>query len=60
MFGATNLVIQRENGEQVVRLPRVTDAVGSALRRVYGEGGHLPHEFDRLLHDIDRVSRRHH
>jgi hypothetical protein len=60
MFCAANLVIQRDNGEQVVRMPRATDAVGSALRNVYGEGGGIPHDLAMLLRDIDRASQRSH
>jgi hypothetical protein len=48
-------MIQRDNGEQVVRTPRATDAVGSALRNVYGEGGGIPHDLTILLRDIDRA-----
>ena len=55
MFCATSLMIQRDNGEQVVRTPRATDAVGSALRNVYGEGGGIPHDLTILLRDIDRA-----
>jgi hypothetical protein len=60
MFCATDLVTQRDNGEQVVRTPRATDAVGSALRNVYGENSGIPHDLSVLLRKIDQVSYRHH
>jgi len=60
MTFATSLVIQRDNGEQIVRMPRATDAIGQSLRRVYGEGADIPPQWVPLLRDIDRVSRHHH
>ncbi len=60
MTFATSLVIQRDNGEQVVRMPRATDAIGHSLRSVYGEGAGIPPQWESLLRDIDQVSRRHH
>ena len=57
MFSATPLMIQRDNGEQVVRMPRASDGVGSALRRVYGEGDGIPPDLAALLGEIDRASR---
>ena len=60
MTFATSLVIQRDNGEQIVRMPRATDAIGQSLRRVYGEGADIPLQWVPLLRDIDLVSRHHH
>ncbi len=60
MIFATSLVIQRDDGEQIVRMPRATDAIGQSLRSVYGEGAGIPPQWAPLLRDIDRVSRRHH
>jgi hypothetical protein len=48
-----------DRGEQVVRMPRPGDALGTALRHVYPEE-RLPDELAALLRQIDRTSSRHH
>lgn len=40
--------------DQVVRRPRPTDAIGAALRGVFGEGGTLPADMARLLQRLER------
>ena len=39
--------------DQVVRRPRPTDAIGAALRGVFGEGDSLPSDMARLLQRLD-------
>ena len=46
-----------DNG--VVRRPMPGDALGSALRQVYGDDPGLPDEMLRLLRTLDRSSRSH-
>ena len=43
----------------VVRRPMPGDALGSALRGVYGETPMLPDDMARLLRELDRENRRH-
>lgn len=40
--------------EQVVRRPRATDAIGSALRGVFGADSGLPADMARLLQRLER------
>ena len=42
-------------GDYIVRRPRSTDALGHALRGVFGDTP-LPDEFMVLLHRLDRVT----
>lgn len=41
-------------GEQIVRLPRVTDAIGAALRNAYGSPASAPDDMLAMLRRIDR------
>ena len=41
--------------DQIVRRPRPTDAIGAALRGVFGEGAALPPDMMRLLQKLDRT-----
>jgi len=48
-----------DRGEQVVRMPRPGDALGTALRHVYPEE-RLPDDLTALLRQIDHGTTRHH
>jgi hypothetical protein len=43
-----------EEGGTVLRRPRITDAIGAALRRAYGDYARLPTEWQRSLDALDR------
>ena len=58
MYSAS-LFIDRA-GEQVIRTPRASDAVGGALQTAYPLGGTtLPEEMVALLQKLDRQQRPH-
>lgn len=51
--------IARVDDDWVVRRPMPGDALGSALRVVYGDSTALPEDMLRLLRNLDRLSRGH-
>lgn len=51
--------IARVDDDGVVRRPMPSDALGSALRVVYGDGTALPEDMLRLLRNLDRPLRGH-
>ncbi|HEX8484105.1 MAG TPA: hypothetical protein VF643_01850 [Sphingomonas sp.] len=51
--------IPRTDEFGVVRRPLPSDALGSALRDIYGELPPLPEDMRRLLHMLDRAPRGH-
>lgn len=51
--------IARVDDDGVVRRPMPGDALGSALRVVYGDNTALPEDMLRLLRNLDRLSRGH-
>ena len=51
--------IDRIDDQGVVRRPMPSDALGSALRGVYGEPAQLPEDMLRLLRTLDRPLRGH-
>lgn len=53
MSWSTNLMIDNGRGEQVVRRPRASDAVGSALRDSFRVGGGLPEDMLAVLRRLD-------
>jgi hypothetical protein len=52
-MSALSLSVSRE-GEQVVRRPRATDAIGAALRGAFGCPA-LPEDMARLVRRLDRT-----
>lgn len=55
------LIISREgDGQQVVRAPRTTDALGHALRGAFDDRAGLPDDMARLLRQMDSIPRRLH
>ncbi len=59
MMTAASLCIDRAGGEQIVRPPRVTDDVGTALRDAFPAGAGLPDDILALLRKLDRPGRVH-
>ncbi|WP_162233425.1 hypothetical protein [Sphingomonas sp. Leaf38] len=54
----SSLTIKREtDGQQVVRRPRVTDAVGHALRNAFSEQNSVPDDMAQLLSRLDGTGR---
>ncbi len=51
--------ITRTDEHGVVRRPAPGDALGAALRGLYGEQPHLPDDMLRLLRTLDRPLRGH-
>ena len=58
MTWSANLLIDKPSGEQVVRRPRRTDAIGAALREAFAIGAGLPDDMGALLRKLDRARRR--
>ncbi|MDP1025651.1 hypothetical protein Q5H91_00355 [Sphingomonas sp. KR1UV-12] len=56
---SASLCIDRAGGEQVVRPPRPTDAVGEALRGAFPAGSGLPDDMIDLLRKLNRSGRPH-
>jgi len=56
---SASLFIDRAGGEQIVRPPRVTDDVGTALRGAFPAGAGLPDDMAELLRKLNRDSRPH-
>ncbi|WP_332755447.1 hypothetical protein [Sphingomonas sp. LB2R24] len=57
----SSLTIKREtDGQQIVRRPRVTDAVGDVLRNAFGEQDGLPADMARLLRHLDETGQSFH
>lgn len=57
MISSPTLVIDSgPGGEQVVRPPRPTDAIGGSLRAAFAMRSKLPDEIRHLLHQIDRAT----
>ena len=46
---------REENGQQIVRRPRVTDVVGHALRGAFDDTQGLPDDMAHILHRLDCV-----
>jgi hypothetical protein len=57
MMTSASLCVERAGGEQVVRPPRPTDAVGAALRDVFPTGVGLPDDMAALLRRIGPTRR---
>lgn len=57
MMTSAFLCIDRHAGEQVVRSPRPTDAVGQALRGAIPAGAGLPEDILALLTRLDRADK---
>lgn len=53
MSWANSLVIDKANGEQVIRRPLATDAIGVALRDTFGTFTAPPDDMLKLLHRLD-------
>lgn len=53
MAAPSPLLIDRPDGEQVVRGPRRSDAIGALLQRVYAVRRVVPDAITRLLSRID-------
>jgi hypothetical protein len=53
------LTIKRDqNGQEVVRLPRVTDVVGHALRSAFDDPAITPDDMACMLRKLDQVPHR--
>ena len=48
------IAIAANGNEQVVHRPRATDAIGAALRGVFGNAPALPDDMARLLRGLER------
>lgn len=55
MTPGITLVIETGRGEQVIRQPLATDAIGATLRDAFGTGTDLPGEMVVLLRRLDSV-----
>lgn len=55
MTSGITLVIDTGRGEQIVRQPLPTDAIGVTLRDAFGPGADLPSEMVILLRRLDSV-----
>ena len=55
---STNLVVDKPSGEQIVRRPRRTDAIGASLREAFAAGAGIPEDMAALLSKLDRVRSR--
>lgn len=53
MTSGITLVIDTGKGEQIVRKPLPTDALGMTLRDAFGEGADLPNEMVVLLRRLE-------
>lgn len=51
---ALYLSIAADGNDQVICRPRPADAMGAALRGVFGDGATLPDDMLRLLRRLDR------
>jgi len=57
MIPSPTLVIDSDRGgEQVIRPPRSTDAIGGSLRAAFAIPARLPDDVRQLLHQIDRAT----
>lgn len=55
MVSPSSLLIEKPDGEQIVRGPRSTDAIGALLQRVYAVRRAMPDMIARLVPRIDRA-----
>lgn len=53
-------ISREEDGRQVVRAPRKTDALGYALRGAFGDSVSMPADMARLLERLDAKTDRPH
>jgi hypothetical protein len=58
MQWSNSLMIDKPSGEQVVRRPRCTDAIGTSLREGFGTGPSIPEDMLLLLGKLDGACRR--
>ena len=58
MTWSTNLVVDKPSGEQVIRRPQQTDAIGASLREAFAAGAGLPEDMAAQLRHLDRERTR--
>jgi hypothetical protein len=55
---STSLVVDEPSGEQVIRRPQRTDAIGASLREAFGTGASLPEDMTSLVVKLDNIRAR--